>query len=87
MTAALGVSADAADGRPARLSVPGIEPVDGTIEFVRSPNFVGMCTDDAMYMLIHGYDDMVFATAQYFDDRDRSTETEAWQNWLNGLAA
>ena len=45
----------------------------------------GMRTDDAMYMLIHGYNDMVFATAHYFDDRDPSTETEAWQNWLGGL--
>jgi hypothetical protein len=87
MTAAVGVSADAADGQPARLSVPGIEPVDGTVEFVVSPSFVGMRTDDAMYMLIHGYNDMVFATAHYFDDRDPSTETEAWQNWLGGLAA
>ena len=62
---------DAADGAgPARLSVPGIEPVNGTVEFVGSPSFVGMRTDDAMYMLIHGYNDMVFATAHYFDDRD-----------------
>jgi hypothetical protein len=65
--------------------VPGIEPVHGTVEFVGSPSFVGMRTDDAMYMLIHGYNDMVFATAHYFDDRDPSTETEAWQNWLGGL--
>lgn len=86
MTAAVGVGADAADGQPARLSVPGIEPFDGTIEFVISPSVVGMRTDDAMYLLIHGYNGMVGATAQYFDDRDRSAETEAWQNWLAGLA-
>jgi hypothetical protein len=67
--------------------VPGIEPVDGTIEFVDSPSVVGMRTDDAMYLLIHGYNGMVGASAQYFDDRDPSTETEAWQNWLRGLAA
>jgi hypothetical protein len=46
---------------------------------------VGMRTDDAMYMLIHGYNDMAFATAHYFDDRDLSTETQGWQNWLGGL--
>lgn len=87
MTAAVGAGPDAADGQPARLSVPGIEPVDGTVEFVVSPSFVGMRTGDAMYTLIHGYNDMVFATAHYFDDRDRSAETKAWQNWLDGLAA
>ena len=87
MTAAVGVGADAADGQPARLSVPGIEPVDGTVEFVISRSFVGMRTGDAMYTLIHGYNDMVFATAHYFDDRDPSAEAEAWQNWLGGLAA
>jgi uncharacterized protein YndB with AHSA1/START domain len=87
MTAAVGASADAAEGQPARLSVPGIEPVDGAVEFVVPPSFVGMRTDDAMYMLIHGYNDMVFATAHYFDDRETSTEAKAWQNWLEGLAA
>ncbi|HEX4092465.1 MAG TPA: SRPBCC domain-containing protein [Trebonia sp.] len=87
MTAALGVGADAADGQRASLSVPGIEPVDGTVELTIEPSFVGMRTGDAMYMLIHGYNDMVFATAHYFDDRDPSAETEALQNWLNGLAA
>jgi uncharacterized protein YndB with AHSA1/START domain len=87
MTAAVGVGADAADGQPARLNVPGIEPVDGTVEFVGPPSFVGMRTGDAMYMLMHGYDDMVFVNAHFFDGRDPSTETEAWQNWLDGLAA
>jgi hypothetical protein len=87
MTAAVGVGADAADGQPARLSVPGIEPADGTVEFVSAPSFVGMRTADAMYMLIHGYNDMAFATAHYFDDRDPAAETQAWQNWLGGLAA
>jgi len=86
MTAALGVGADAADGQPARLSVPGIEPVAGTVESVVGRSFVGMRTDDAMYTLIHGFNDMVFATAHYFDDRDPSAETESWQTWLAGLA-
>jgi uncharacterized protein YndB with AHSA1/START domain len=87
MTAAVGAGADPVDGQPARLSVPGIEPVEGTVEFVVPPSFVGMRTDDAMYTLIHGYNDMVFATAHYFDDRDTSAETEAWQSWLGSLAA
>jgi uncharacterized protein YndB with AHSA1/START domain len=87
MTAAVGAGADAADGQPARLSVPGIEPADGTVAFAGSPSFVGMRTGDATYMLIHGYNDMVFATAHFFDDRDRSAETQAWQKWLSGLAA
>ena len=87
MTAAVGAGADAAAGQPARLSVPGIEPADGTVEFAVPPSFVGMRTGDAMYMLIHGYNDMVFATAHYFGDRDPSAETEAWQSWLGGLAS
>jgi uncharacterized protein YndB with AHSA1/START domain len=87
MTAAVGVGTDAAAGQRGRLSVPGIEPVDGTIEFVISPKVVGMRTDDAMYMLIHGYNGMVVATAQHFDNRDPSSETEALQHWLNSLAA
>ena len=66
--------------------MPGIEPADGVVEFVAAPSFVGMRTGDAMYTLIHGYNDMVFATAHYFDDRDRSAEIEAWQAWLGSLA-
>ncbi len=86
MTAAVGAGPDAADGQPARLTVSGVEPVEGVVEFVHSPSFVGMRTDDAMYTLIHGYNDMTFATAHYFDDRDRSVEIEAWQTWLGTLA-
>ncbi|MFD0742702.1 hypothetical protein ACFQ1L_13495 [Phytohabitans flavus] len=86
MTAAIGAGTDAADGQPARLTVPGVEPVDGVVEFAGSPSFVGMRTEDAMYMLIHGYKDQMFATAHYFDDRDRSAENEAWQAWLGALA-
>ena len=41
-----------------------------------------MRTGDATYMLIHGYNDTVFATAHYFDERDRSAEIEAWRAWL-----
>jgi hypothetical protein len=40
-----------------------------------------------MYLLIRGYNDMAFATAHYFDDRDPSAETVAWQYWLGGLAS
>jgi uncharacterized protein YndB with AHSA1/START domain len=87
MTAAVGAGPDAADGQPGRLSVPGIEPAAGTVEFTVRPSFVGMRTADAMYTLIHGYNDMVFATAHYFDDRDPAAETQAWQDWLGGLGA
>jgi uncharacterized protein YndB with AHSA1/START domain len=86
MTAAVGAGPDAANGQPARLTVPGIEPADGVVEFVARPSFAGMRTGDAMYALIHGYNDMMFATAHYFDDRDRSAEIEAWQAWLGTLS-
>jgi uncharacterized protein YndB with AHSA1/START domain len=86
LTAAFGAGAEAADGQAARLSVPGVEPVEGTIGFVVAPSVVGMRTADAMYLLLQGPNGMVAATAQYFDDRDRSAETEAWQHWLAGLA-
>jgi uncharacterized protein YndB with AHSA1/START domain len=86
MTAAVGAGPDAAAGQPGRLTVPGIEAADGVVEFVAAPSFVGMRTGDTMYVLIHGYNDMMFATAHYFDDRDRSAETEAWHAWLGTLA-
>ena len=48
-----------------RLTVPGIEPADGVVKFVGSPSLVGVRADDAMYMLTHGGNDMMFATARY----------------------
>jgi len=86
LTAAVGAGPDAADGQPARLTVPGIEPTDGVVQFVSGRSFVGMRTTDAMYALIHGHHGMTFATAHYFDDRDRSAEIQAWQAWLGTLA-
>ena len=86
LTAAVGAGPDAADGQPARLTVPGIEPVSGVVQFVTDRSFVGMRTPDAMYALIHGFNRMTFATAHFFDDRDRSAEIGAWQAWLGTLA-
>ena len=86
LTAAVGAGPDAADGQPARLTVPGIDPVDGVVQVVHGRSFVGMRTPDALYSLIHGYNDMVFATAHYFDDRDRTGEIDAWQAWLGTFA-
>lgn len=67
MTAAVGAGPDAANGQTARLTVPGIEPAAGVVEFVAPPSFVGMRTDDAMYTLIHGYNDMMFRLAGTVD--------------------
>lgn len=86
MTAAVGAGTDPANGQPARLSVPGIEAVDGVVEIVHPRSFVGMRTAEALYVLIHGYNGTTLATAHYFDDRDRSAEVAAWQAWLDSLS-
>lgn len=86
MTAAFGAGPDPAAGGPARLDVPGVEPVEGTVEYVGPPSVVGMRTDDATYMLMHGHQGVIAATAQFFDGRDPAAETAAWQAWLDALA-
>jgi uncharacterized protein YndB with AHSA1/START domain len=56
----------------------------GVIEFARQrPNFLGVRTDDGLYMLIHGFMDTVVAEYHHYADDDSQKRIEAQlQSWL-----
>jgi len=80
---ALGLTGAVAEGDPVRLTVPGLPPVEGVVEFVDAPTFLGARTADGLYTLMHGYRDAVVVEYHGFsDDVDREGIERAWQAWL-----
>jgi uncharacterized protein YndB with AHSA1/START domain len=86
---AVGVSENVTAGDPVRLALPGLEPLDGVVDYV-SPNFLGVRTSDALYRF-HGRAaiGMVIAVGHhlYRDDVDAEQAAERWQAWLAGVFA
>jgi uncharacterized protein YndB with AHSA1/START domain len=84
-TRALGLTDTVRDGDAVRLAVDGLPPADGVVELVHHPSFLGVRTGDGIYMLIHGYRDVV--VVEYHDfggGTDRATAERAWRSWLAG---
>jgi uncharacterized protein YndB with AHSA1/START domain len=87
---ALGLTGTVSAGDKTRLAVAGLAPVEGTVVFANHPNFLSVRSDDGLYMLIHGYRDMVVAEHHGFA-ADAVTNAEAnegaWQAWLGSAFA
>jgi uncharacterized protein YndB with AHSA1/START domain len=82
-TGALGLTGTATAGDAARLAIDGLAAADGVVEFVHPPSFLGVRTGDGIYMLIHGYRDVV--VVEYHDftlGADGAATDRAWQGWL-----
>lgn len=85
MRAALGVSATPALGDPARLTVPGLPPIEGEIDFVNA-HALGVRTEDALYRFVQGFFGSVVLVHHLFADAvDEQETTRAWQAWLDAL--
>ena len=89
VAAALGVSGPLTVGAPARLVIDGLPPVDGVVDLVNLPTYIGVRTGDALYRFLHSGTERgsalvlghhIFATGP---DPDRAGQ--AWQEWLNAL--
>jgi len=81
---ALGLTGTVAEGDPTRLTVDGLPPEEGVVEFARQPAFLGVRTSDGLYTLIHGYQDTVVVEHHSFSDEADPERTErAWQSWLD----
>jgi uncharacterized protein YndB with AHSA1/START domain len=57
---------------------------DGVVEFSRQrPNFLGVRTDDGLYVFLHGFMDTVVVEHHRYADADSQKQTEATlQSWL-----
>jgi hypothetical protein len=70
------------------VAIDGLPAVDGTVEFVREPNFLGVRTDAGLYMLIHGYQNAVVVEYHdYAGAGDGEKIESAWQSWLGSAFA
>jgi hypothetical protein len=85
---ALGLTGTVAEGDPVRLTVDGLAPVEGVVQFAGLPTSVGVRTGDGLYTFMHGYRDTVVVEYHGFSDGVDEKEIErAWQSWLSRLAA
>ena len=86
---ALGIPAQASEGDRVRLTAPGVEPVDGVVDY-RSPNFIGIRTDDALYRFFgrNAFGSPVGMSIHMFaNGADPEQTKRRWQEWLNGALA
>ena len=84
---ALGVSGSVSEGDSVRVAVDGLPPADGVVGFVLEPKFLGVRTDDSLYMFIHGFQDGVVVEQHIFGDIDGAAADQAWQSWLEATIA
>jgi hypothetical protein len=82
---ALGIPAQASEGDRVRLTAPGLEPVEGVVDY-RQPNFIGIRTDDALYRFFgrNAFGAPVGMSIHMFaDGADPEQTKQGWQEWLN----
>lgn len=83
----LGLSARPSLGDPVRVTLPGLPPIDGVVDFV-NPAAIGVRTADALYRFIQGFFGSVTLGHHLFADAvDEQQLTQAWHAWVNGLTA
>jgi uncharacterized protein YndB with AHSA1/START domain len=82
--AALGLTGPVTVGTPARLSVDGLDPLDGVVDHAVEPVSLGLRTADWMYRFLHGYQNTVVVEYHAFtDDVDPAAVEAAWHAWLD----
>ncbi len=85
--AALGLGDAVVEGDKVQVSLEGIGPIDGVVDFL-SAHFIGVLTTDAMYRFIHGFEGTTFAGHHLFAPGvDAQEAASAWRAWLEGLFA
>jgi uncharacterized protein YndB with AHSA1/START domain len=79
---ALGLGDAVAVGDKVLVSLAGVGPIDGAVDFL-SPHFIGVLTGDAMYRFIHGFEGTTFAGHHLFASGvDKREASAAWSAWL-----
>ena len=89
---ALGLAGPGTAGDPVRLALPGVDPLDGVIDYA-APNFLGVRTADGLYRFYGrnafgtpvGLAHHLFAAPVDRQKVDREKTALAWRTWLDGL--
>jgi uncharacterized protein YndB with AHSA1/START domain len=82
----LGLSGTVAERDPARFTVDGSTPVEGVVDSVLAPSFLGVRTDDGLYRFVGG-GGMAGVGHHIFAPVDQAEAERAWQSWLTRLFA
>jgi hypothetical protein len=88
LLAALGLPDPAKEGTGVRLDLPGVGPVEGTVDYV-APNFIGLRAPHAL-IRFHGRGrGMPVAVSQhtYLETFDGASAQRGWESWLAGVFA
>ena len=72
------------DGSGSPSTVP---PIEGVVDSVLFPSFLGVRTDDGLYRFVGGERHGLRRTPHLRDDVDQEEAEAAWQSWLTRLFA
>ncbi|MCT9933045.1 SRPBCC domain-containing protein [Planotetraspora sp. A-T 1434] len=91
-TRELGLSGTVAEGDKARITLDGSDPVggevEGVVDYVDHPIFLGVRTPDALYRFIHSgpaRGNVVVLGHHLFFDADQHKAEASWQSWLDAV--
>ncbi|MGH8774001.1 MAG: SRPBCC family protein [Jiangellaceae bacterium] len=82
----LGLSGTVAEGDKVQFTLDGSAPVEGVVESVLVPSFLGVRTADALYRFVGG-GGMAGVGHHIFSDVEHAEAERAWQSWLTRLFA
>ncbi|MET7749174.1 SRPBCC domain-containing protein [Micromonospora sp. NPDC005367] len=85
---AFGIAGPMEEGRRVRLTVDGLLPIDGVVDLVGLPTYVGVRTDDALYRFLHSGTDrgnVLVLGHHLYGDQDPARAEQAWQAWADKL--
>jgi len=82
----LGLSGAVAEGDTARFTLDGSTPVEGVVDSVLVPSFLGVRTDDGLYRFVGG-GGLAGVGHHIFAPLDQAEAERAWQSWLTRLFA
>jgi uncharacterized protein YndB with AHSA1/START domain len=89
VTGAFGISGPVTEGKPARLTVDSLPPIEGVVDLAGLPTYFGVRTADALYRFNHSGtergDTLVLGHHIFTVEQDPARTEQAWQNWLAAL--
>jgi uncharacterized protein YndB with AHSA1/START domain len=80
----LGLTGSVAEGDRARFTIEGSAPVQGVVDTVLYPSFLGVRTSDGLYRFVGGNGEVAVGH-HVFADVDAQETEQAWQTWLTQL--
>lgn len=85
LTGGLGLSGTVNEGDQVRLTVPGVPPVEGVVDYVHAPTAIGVRTSDGLFRFTGRYGSLGVGHHIFTGNVDERKAEEAWQSWLTGL--